>query len=288
MISKRARDRLLMILFLSPAVIIMVVWMGYPLLYSLWSSFYKIDITKSVAPRFVGLRHYLGLIKDPIVHGSFRITLIYTGMAVCFQFVIGFGLALLLYPTRVKRLATPLFVIPMVIPPVVAAVVWKIMYDLTHGIFNYFLMFLGLNGISWLGDSSVVLISLALVEIWQNTPFVLLVLSAGLASLPTTPYEAAKIDGASPYALFRYLTVPLLKPFILVVLLIRTMLCFRVFDHVYVLTQGGPGRSTTVLGYWAYKVAFGFWHTGEAAALSYIMVGITSCICVLYMRVLRK
>lgn len=287
-LSGKNRRKVTFAIFIVPTLAIAALWVVYPLCYSLWSSFYELNPLSSSPPRFVGLSNYIDMIMSPVIRQSFEVTVLYVAVTVIVQFILGFGLALLLHPFKAKSWITPMFIIPMMIPSVATGIIFKIMFDETNGIINYLFTYLGFSSVSWLGHPLIALFSVMIVEIWQNTPFVLLIMSAGLASLPTTPYEAAKVDGASRYAIFRYITIPLLKPLMLVVLLMRIMLNFRVFDTIYILTQGGPGRNTQVLGYLAYTTAFKFLHMGSSAALSYLMVAFMSIICIFYMRITLK
>jgi len=160
----------------------------------------------------------------------------------------------------------------MLLSPIVVAIGWRLLYDTSYGVINGALAAIGVSAVPWLSSPKLALISLVLVDVWQWTPFVFLILLAGLAALPEEPYEAARIDGAGPWRQFRDITLPLLKPAILVALLLRTMDSLRLFDNVYILTRGGPGNSTETLSYFIYRTAFENFDLGYASAISFVVL----------------
>lgn len=202
-----------------------------------------------------GIRNYVGLnnfvrlfISDKVFWGSVWTTVRYALMALIIQIPLGLGVALALDKVGgFSRIARSLMMAPLVIPPVIAALMWKIMMGPTQGILNYALMAIGLPAVDWLGNPNVALFSLALIDVWIYTPFIVLVLSAGLQSLPKTPYEAAAVDGASPLFTFWKLTLPMMRPFLLIVLIFRALDTLRIFDTIYSTTKGGPVNVTTTL-----------------------------------------
>jgi multiple sugar transport system permease protein len=189
------------------------------------------------------------------------------------EMVIGMTLALsITRNTRFQQICRSILLIPMMITPVVLSLMWKYMYNPEYGIFNYFLYFLKIEGPIWLGEPSPALPAVIMVDIWQWTPFVFLLLFSGIASLPPDVFEAAQVDGATGFQTFRNITLPLVTPFLLVALLIRFMDSFRIFDTIYVLTKGGPANATETLSIYTYKVGFNYFNMGYAATLSYIIL----------------
>ena len=211
---------------------------------------------------------------------SLRITLIFVISVVSIEFLLGLGIALsLCVKVPGQRVFRSLLIIPMMIAPVVVALMWVLIVYPGRSILNYLLSFLCIGRYEWLGDRRLALFILILVDVWQWTPFMMLVLLSGLLALPVEPYEAAKVDGANSWQIFRYLTVPLLKPTILVSLLIRSIDAFRIFDKVFVITQGGPGNSTMTLSMLIYNTAFKSMDMGKAAALSWVLIVIMIGFC---------
>jgi multiple sugar transport system permease protein len=207
---------------------------------------------------YIGFENYIRLLTDDSTFWSaFLTTIEYAVIALAIQLPLGLAVALALERVgSFGRIARSLTLAPLVIPPVVAALMWKIMMGPTQGILNYALMAIGLPSVDWLGNTSVALFSLVLIDVWIYTPFVILVLSAGLQSLPKTPYEAASVDGASAVFTFRKLTLPMLRPFILIVLIFRALDALRVFDIIYATTKGGPSIATTTLTIYGYENTF--------------------------------
>jgi multiple sugar transport system permease protein len=197
----------------------------------------------------------------------------------------GLGLALLLNSDiRGRRIFVSFLLIPLVMPPIVISLSWKMMYDYGWGVVNYLLSLLGLEPVYWLSDPAIALYAIIFTDVWHLTPFVMLIFLAGLQSLPTEPYEAAQIDGASHWQVFRDVTLPLLRPTILVVLLLRTIDGSKVFDKVFVMTGGGPGTATETLITHIYRNAFRGLDLGYAAAMSFMMLIVLAVLGTIYIR----
>jgi len=177
-----------------------------------------------------------------------------------------------------------LFLIPLMLVPVVVAMVWKMLYHPSYGVINYLLSEVSFARINWLADKSVALYSVIITDIWEWTPLMFLILLSGILSLPEDPFEAAEIDGASKTQLFLYITLPLLKSIIAVALLIRVIDAFKLFDIIWVLTQGGPGISTETLSYYTYLKGFKHFDMGYAAALSFVLLGIVILMTTLFLK----
>ncbi|NPV55572.1 MAG: sugar ABC transporter permease [Anaerolineae bacterium] len=269
--------------FIAPAIIIIVVVLIYPLLYTFGLSFFDYSIARGL--RFSGLGNYIKIIHDDKFITSLINTLYYTVVVVTVEGTLGFILASILnqeFPGR--GLIRGLLMIPMLTSPIVSAITWRFMYNPDFGIINYLFSLVGLLPQVWTGDPKTALPSIMIVDIWEFTPFVMLLLLAGLQSIPQEQYEAAMIDGAGSWARTRYITIPWLRPMILVVLLLRTMDSIKIFDQVYALTAGGPGVSSMTLGVYAYINGFRNFHLGYAATISWVLALITIAICAFYIR----
>ena len=259
--------------FLLPTVIVLFVITIYPMLNSLWNSLHYFNLFTPDDQRFVGLGNYVDLLQnDPTFWIVMRITFIYTIGVVAVQFVAGLGMALLLdRAMRGITLLRTLIIIPILISPVVVGLTWRYMYE-PWGVLNYALGKIGIGPIEWVSQPNTALIAIMVVDIWQWTPFVVLVLLAGLQSIPREVVEAATLDGLKFRQYFTRIVWPLLRPVALIVLLIRMMDALKVFDTVYVLTRGGPGTSTYVASMYNYVLFFGNYQVGYAAAMSYIIL----------------
>jgi multiple sugar transport system permease protein len=205
---------------------------------------------------------------------SLQLTVLYTILTVSLEFGIGLFLALLLAKDiRGRRLFRSIFILPLTIAPAIVALIFRYMFNDDYGVINFFGRLVGLNrNIPWLISRKTALISIAIADIWQFTPFCFLILLAGILSLPKEPYESSLLEGASRLLVFRKITLPLLKPVIAVVLLFRIIDSFNTFDKVFVLTRGGPVQASEVLGMSVYKTGLMNLHVGEGAAISWIML----------------
>jgi multiple sugar transport system permease protein len=256
-----------------PALLIMLVVFIYPLLFSAYTSLHDFEITRPDRTRFIGLENYVTILQDDQFQRALGNTLVYVFVAVPIEFVIGLTLALALATIqRGRGIFRTLLVIPQMLAPVVMALMWKFMYNDELGIINHVLRELGVSRPPlWLTETPLALFSIIIVEVWATVPIFVLLLLAGLLSIPQEYYEAAAIDGASPWQMFLRVTLPLLQPVILVALLIRGMDAFRVFDLVYVLTNGGPALRTDVLSFFTYRIAFTEREFGLASAGAWII-----------------
>ncbi len=231
---------------------------------------------------FVGLDNYVQALSNPLLYDSLRQTAIYALVVVPSEVLVGLGLALLVHRTirsaAVKAAIYILAIVPIVIPQVAAGVVFRLIYAPEYGILNSILEQLGLidQQISWLSVPALAIFSVASVDIWQSTPFVYLVLFAGLQTVPQEAVEAAQVDGASSWSQFRHIEFPYIRPLVLLVLFFRIADVLRVFDHVFILTGGGPGATTQFLSLYLYRIAFKFSDLAQASALAVMMmVGMT-------------
>jgi len=240
--------------------------------------------------RFVGLQNYIRLFngQDKVFLYSIFITLAMTCIATAIQMILGFTCAFLLNEDfKFKGIAIACFIIPIAMTPSIASQVWKLMYNADFGVINYFLNLILKLKVVWLGPKYAFL-SVLITNVWMSTPFVILTIYAGLRSLPVEPYESALMDGASSYQLFRWITVPLLKPLILLTLLFRLIDMFKMFDVPYVLTQGGPGDATEFLGLHIYKIGFAVTGlVGRASAVSVLLIIIVAILSKILIGTLR-
>ncbi|HZR47152.1 MAG TPA: sugar ABC transporter permease [Candidatus Manganitrophaceae bacterium] len=233
---------------------------------------------------FVGLANYRFLLSDPRFWSALKNTLLFTAASVSLELAIGLGIALLLQ--RGSRLGPvrAVVLIPWVIPTVVTAKMWEWIYHPGFGILNYLLG----TDINWLGDPRWAMPAAIMADVWKTTPFVVILFVAGLQVIPRDLYLAALVDGASGLQIFRSITLPLLKPVILIVLLFRTLDAFRVFDTIYVLTGGGPANTTETLSIYAYKVLFQILEFGYGSALAVATFFAVMIISLVYIRILKR
>jgi multiple sugar transport system permease protein len=265
--SCKEGEHLFNLFMLLPALILLGGLVVYPLCYSVWISLrsYAGDLT---------LNNYLSLLRDPVFYIALRNTVFFTVVSVALEVLIGLGLALALQTVQPgkRNLIRSILLLPLMVAPAVAALEWRWLFNDQYGLIGYLASCLKVHAPLWLADPKVALWSVVLVDLWIATPFVMLVLNAALHNLPSEPYEAATLDGASNWQLFCFLTVPFLKPAILVIFLIRVIDALRVFDIVFVLTKGGPGYSTETLTMYAYRLSFSFQQFGKGAALSFLLL----------------
>jgi multiple sugar transport system permease protein len=270
---RRRRDRLLPYLLLSPALVLLA-GMIYPFGLGLYYSFTSYWLQYPNRFRFVWLDNYVNLVEEPLFARAFEFTLGFTLVAVTIQVGLGLAVALLLHARIAGRGAIrALMLMPLMMPPVITALMWKIMMASTKaGILNHMLSFLGVDPVNWFGSPQGAIVSILIIDTWGNLPFVSLILLGALQALPTEPYEAAVVDGASPVAILRYVTLPLLSPFIVLAVTFRTMDSLRIFDVIYATTLGGPNEATTNLLIMAYQYSFQWYQMGKGMAQAIVLL----------------
>lgn len=254
-------------LMIAPAILVLFTVGVIPFIYTLFISFQETSFTRTVG--FDGLANYSGLVSDSMFWKALGVTTLILVVAVPIQLVLGLSIAVVMHRGVLgSRFLAPVLLLPAVVAPTVVAIIWKIMLAGTWGFLTFQVVdrFSLLEGGSVLGLPRSALAAIIVIEIWQWTPFVALALFAGLQALPISPYRAAAVDGASRWQIFRYLTLPMLFPLLAVLLLLRTLDSFRIFDTIFVLTGGGPGTTTQVISIYLYKSVFQFWELGRAAA----------------------
>ncbi len=266
-------DRLLPYLLLTPALVLLV-GMVYPFGLGLYYSLTNYWLQYPKRFRFVWFDNYVGLLSEPLFVNALEFTLLFTLVAVAVQVGLGLAVALFLHARIPGRaVIRALMLMPLMMPPVITALMWKIMMASTNaGILNYVLSFLGVSPINWFGSTQGAIVSILIIDTWGNLPFVSLILLGALQALPTEPYEAARVDGAGPVAVLRYITLPLLAPFIVLAVTFRTMDSLRIFDVIYATTQGGPGEATTNLLIMAYQYSFQWYQMGKGMAQAIVLL----------------
>ncbi|MBO9386598.1 MAG: sugar ABC transporter permease [Thermomicrobium sp.] len=284
----RRRRQLVGILLVVPSLALILSVMLYPLLYSLWISVYDLNVTTPwLPPRFVGLENYTDILKEPTALAAFGRTILFGLIGIGFGIPLAISLALALNrPFRLRGIVRALIIIPWVIPGTVQGLLWARIYDPHYGALNGLLYQLGIirEPVPWLLEPSRALFLVALVNLWATLPLMTLLYLAALQGIPQELYEAASLDGADGIRQFRYVTLPFLLPITLIVLILKTIDAFALFDIVYVLTGGGPARSTEVIGYYLFQAAFQRSDYGRASALAWLIALLTLGLAVLYRR----
>lgn len=287
-LSLRQKNNLFLVLMLLPCAIVLSVIVIVPFFKLVETSLSSWKLSGALPKTFSGWENYLEMIHDKFFWSSLKVTLYFIGTAVSMEFFLGLLVAWMLYELmKENHVLTTLFLFPMVIPPIVVALMWKLMYSPSLGIINYFLHFVGLD-YPFLGDPKTALLAIVVIDVWEWTPFVILLLSAGFATIPQELNEASKIDGASRWQTFAYISLPLLKPLIVIVLLLRMIEVVKVFPPIYILTEGGPGVHTQTLNYLIYRQCFNYTNMGYASALGVVFFFIVTVIALFVFKLIRK
>ena len=275
------------LIFLGPTLLILVVMLAFPTGYVLLVSLRDFQLTNPTAGNpFVGLENYRTLLSDAAFFAALWKSVLFTVASVALTFGLGMGIALLLNRPNLSGigLTRTVILVPLILTPLVIGAMYRFMLERDNGIINEILALVGLERIPFLASPTWAMISVILVDAWQWTPFAVLVLLAGLESLPVAPFEAAQMDGASRWGEFWYITMPLLAPVIAVVLLIRTMDAFREFDKIFIMTGGGPGTATQTLPIFLYRAGFQDFNMGFSAATGVVMLIIVTIVSAFYVR----
>jgi multiple sugar transport system permease protein len=271
-------------LFIAPSAAVLVLVTVYPLIYVFYLSLHRRFLTFGESS-FEGLGNYASLLQDGRFITSLFNTLYFTVASVTLELLLGLGVALLLDgAVRGRGILRAAVLVPWAVPTVVSAKMWEWLYNTDLGLLNYLL---GVK-VNWLGNPAWAMNAAVAMDVWKTTPFVALLLMAGLQVIPRDLYRAARVDGAGGWYVFRNITLPLLKPIIIVVLLFRTIDAFRVFDAIYVLTGGGPANSTETLSIYAYKVLFPTLQFGYGSAIAMVVFLSVGMISVFYVRMLAR
>jgi len=282
-------ERNLQWIFPAPALLALGLLMVFPLGYTVYLSLHEWYASSVLGPRFIGLGNYVDLlVRDERFWPALGRTLELTAGSVVLALALGLGIAhLLIRPFPGRGIARTIFLLPMIATPVAMALVWMTMMSPTIGVLNYVLRSLGLPASAWVASPRMVIPSLLIVETWMWTPMVALILLAGLASLPPEPFESALVDGASGWQVFWHVTLPLLRSTIVVAALFRTIDALKIFDIVYVMTEGGPGFASETLNLYVFQTSFKYLHLGYASALIVIFFSIVLGASLLLLRVRR-
>ena len=265
---------------LMPSVILLTAITILPVIFLIMTSFTPWDLSRPGSLEFIGIENYIRIFtRDARFWNSVQVQIKLTLLTVPLQIITGLGLAVFL-KEKIKNpllveLARGTFIIPMVIPPIVAAMIWKILFTPPVSILNYIVISLGGEQLARLGDPNLALLAIAIATVWEFFPFCFLLLYAGLLSLPEEPFEAAMVDGASRWQSFRYVTLPLLGPTLSIVFLFRLVDSIRSFPMIYVMTQGGPGFATEPTNFYAYQQAFSFSYVGYSSSMVVVVLFFT-------------
>jgi len=260
-------------LFILPLFFLYVSLTLYPFLNMIYISFFNYYLARGGEQEFIGLLNYQNMSSDYIVRDSVQFSVFIIIAGVITETLLGLGLALLILDSKGERVFRSISIVPMTIPMVVSGMVWKMLFNTVYGPLNYFLSFLGIGKISWLGDPFFARFTILIVDIWQWTPFIFLILYAGLKNVPVDLIEAAVVDGAGGWQVTRYVRIPFIRPLITIAVMLRLIELLKLFDIVYMITGGGPGTTTYSYSYLIYVVGFltGI-NLGYASALSVVLL----------------
>lgn len=255
--------------FVVPALVVVGAVIVFPWAFTLWMSVNRWTLGQSRS--FAGMENYLRLAGDPRFWESLVHTLSYTFLSVVTPMFLG-TVAALIFDAKVplRGLLRGIFVMPMMATPVAVALVWTMMFHPQLGVLNYLLSLVGIPVQEWIFNANTVIPSLVAVETWQWTPLVMLIVLGGLASVPREPFESAEIDGANAWQQFRYLTLPMIAPFLMIAVIIRTIDALKSFDIIYAMTQGGPGTASETINIYLYNTAFSYYDIGYGSAMAVV------------------
>lgn len=255
--------------FVMPALVVVLAVIVFPWAFTIWMSLHEWKV--GAPTTFVGFANYFRLPGDARFVESVWHTLVYTVLSVVLPLLLGTFAALVFHAKIPMRgLLRGLFILPMMATPVAIALVWTMMFHPQLGVLNYLLSLVGLPAQLWVFHPATVIPSLVLVETWQWTPLVMLIVLGGLAAIPTEPYESALIDGATVWQMFRYITLPLITPFLFIAAMIRMIDAVKSFDIIFAITQGGPGSASETINLYLYSVAFVYYDVGYASAIAIV------------------
>lgn len=277
-------------LFLAPSFAILLAFLIFPLSWNIYIALHDVSLTTLLKDwEYVGLENFVTLFNDPNFYTSLKVTLMFVGGSVALQFGIGMLMAIVLnQQIRGSGVYRAILIIPWTISAVIAAFSFKFILDDNFGIMNYILNQIGIESVGWLSDPNIVVWSLVIANMWYGTPFTLLFLTAGLLSINPSLYEAARIDGASKMRSLFHITLPLLKPFMIINLILITMWSVNLFDIQLIMTSGGPLFSSTTASLYMYRQAFEFGLLSKGAAAGIILILINLTVAIVYVKFLRR
>jgi len=281
------------ILFILPALIYMMIFVGYPIISNIILSFQNVDVSNLVngAQKFIGIQNYRELFADKVFVKAVGNTVLFTVCCLVFQFIIGFALAVFFNKHfTFSKPVRGLLMIPWMIPMTITGLIFKFMFEEKVGIINYMLKSLHIisENVNWLTNPKTAMITVIAANIWIGIPFNTILISTGLTTIPQELYESASVDGASSFQSFWRITVPLLRPTIESVLVLGFIYTFKVYDLVYVMTQGGPVNSTHLLSTYSYKLSFDMYEYSKGSAVANVLLLILLAVGVIYMRITMR
>lgn len=278
------------ILLLLPTILILLFIGIFPLLFAVYTSFHTYYLNRpDLGQPFVGFNNYLTTFANPFFWKTLGTTGKFMLLTLPAEFLLGILVAVIMSKNILGgQVIRVLLITPLTVTPVVIGLIWRLMYNPQFGVINFFLGSFGILPIDWLGSAQVPLYSVAIVDIWQWMPFIMLICLANILAIPTEYFEAAVIDGASKWAIFRYITLPFLAPGLVAVLIIRTADVIRTFDMVYIITRGGPGTTTELVSLYVYRLGFKIFDLGHACAISILLLFATIVISQVYLRLFYR
>ncbi len=278
--------------WLLPAMVVLLCITQFPFIYTVFLSLTNYDISRPYLGKpFIGLLNYANVLTDARSLNAFKVTALFVFVSVIVQCGIGLGVALVMQRlAKWRTLLISLIIVPMLLPKMIVGLLWRIMYHPLVGVVNFLVgAVFGVKNIQWLADPNLALMSVVIVDVWQWTPFMILILSAGLEMLPKDPFEAAQLDGASRFQMFAHITLPLIQPIFIVAFLLRLVEDLRTFDIMWVMTAGGPGTRTETVDILAYLV--GMSRGGKisyASAMAVLLMIFTVIVLTIFMRRVKK
>ncbi|MEO3889548.1 sugar ABC transporter permease [Nonomuraea sp. B5E05] len=275
--------------FLAPALVLLAGMLLYPIFYTIWVSLSDFDLATFQPTGWVGWRNYATVLNDPGFLESLKVTAVYLVIALPLQMVLGFAIAFLLnVEWRGRGALRALFLVPMVVAPVVAGGVWRMLLDPLWGVVNYVLGLVGIGPVEWIGDPTLAMASVIIIDTWRWTPFVVLIAAAGIMALPGDVYEAARSDGAGRWQTLRHITLPLLVPVMAAAFIVRWLGAVKMFDIALAATRGGPGNATNVLNLYIYEKGFRSLEFGTASSMATIVLVLTLLLTMVLFRVSHR
>jgi multiple sugar transport system permease protein len=283
------RERRFALALFLPAFLVLLAATTVPLVYLAWTSLLRIDLAMPSLSGFAGADHYAQMGADPRFWSSLKLTLIYTASTVAAQVLVGLSLALLVQSIpRGQAALRVAAILPIVLAPVVVGLFWRtLVLAPDYGIADFVTRSLGAGSHNWLGDPQLALVSVIAIHTWQWTPFAFLVILASLAALPPDVYEAARIDRASAWRRFWHITLPLIRPAIVIIVIMRMMVALSAFAAIFAATGGGPGTATEILNLYAYRTSFAELNIGYGSALAVVLLAITIGVSIVMFRLRR-
>ncbi len=283
-------SRLAPILLSLPALLVILGMMVFPVSYTVWLSFHSWFASSVTRPEWIGLDNYIKLITDdPRFLDAFGRTILFTVTAVALQLILGIAMALLFNQNfRGRGIIRTLFLLPMVATPVAMSMIWMLIMNPVGGVLNWFLGLFGIPPGLWLNSAKTVIPSLIIIDTWQWSPLIMLMVLAGMTMLPAEPFEAAAIDGASAWKSFRLVMLPMLRPTIMVALLFRSIDALKTFDIIFGTTQGGPGFASETLNLYIYTQGFTYFQLGYASAILVVFFTIVMSVSMMFILLRRR